>query len=463
MMKIRTLSAAVALVALGAASSATADDAMTLTRAAELAINTNPEIMQAIQNREAIAFEQRQARGLYLPRAWAEASAGARQLDNRSRRIADLDDHTLYPMELSLNAEWVLFDSFGRRGEVEHQAGRLDGASHRVRERAEFISLEVAREYINYGLQERLVALARENVAYHRDTVGRLQRGVTGLTISETDLQQARERLSAAERRLTEAESSRTVAVITFRRLVGLPITDYLSPDAYLETMPASLDDAIGTARENNPDMHIQQSAISAAEGRLMTARSEYLPTVSVEGRARHGEDLDTIDGETSDFQIRAVVRWEFYNGGIYQAAEQEELRRVSEERFRLHQVAREVEEQVRLSWDRLESEQSLMQVLTDQTNLSIQVVDGYERQFPTGRRSLLDILDAQNTRINVAEALAVSEHSHLFAQYRLLASMGELLNTLNLDSPSAAEADAREAIGAPDVGPGEDQYRRRP
>jgi len=462
-MNIRTLTAAVALVAFGTVGSALADEPMTLTDAANLALNTNPEIMQAIQNREAVAFEQRQARGLFLPRFWAEASAGARQLDNRSRRIAGLDDHTLYPMEFSLNGEYVLFDSFGRQGELERQAGRLDGASFRVRERSEYIALEVSREYINYGLQSRLVDLARQNATFHRDIVSRLQRGVSGRGVSETDLQQARERQAAAERRLTEAERERTRSVISFRRLVGIPVTSYLDPAAYLENLPSNLDDAIGMARINNPEVHIAQAAISAAEGQVRTARSEYMPTVSIEGRARTGEDLDTIDGETNDFQIRAVVRWELYNGGIYSAAEQEQLRRVSEERFRLHQISREVEEDVRISWDRLESEQSLLQVLADQTELSGEVVGGYTRQFDGGRRSLLDLLDAQNTNINVQEALATSQHSYLFAQYRLLASMGELLNALNLTPPSAAEANARDIVGNPDIGPGEEDYRRYP
>jgi len=436
---------------------------MTLSRAAELALNTNPEIMQAIQNREAVAFEERQARGLYFPRLWAEASTGARELDNRSRRIAGIDDHTLYPTELSLNGQYTLYNFGGRRGELEHQAGRLDGASSRVRERSEYIALEAAREYINFGLQDRLVALARDNVAFHRDIVARLQRGVSGSSISETDLQQGRERLAAAERHLTEAERARTNSVITFRSIVGEPVSAYVEPASLEGNLPGTLDEAIGEARENNPQLDIQDAAISAAEGELRTARSQYMPQITLEGRARTGEDLDAIDGETNDLQIRLVARWEFYNGGIYQAAEQEQLRRVSEERFRLHQVAREVEQDVRVSWESLESERQLLSVLTDQTELSSSVVDGYERQWAGGRRSLLDLLDSQNTRLNVAEALATSQHAYLFAQYRLLASTGDLLNTLGLTPPAAADASARDAIDAPDTGPGEDDYRRYP
>ncbi|TIN76682.1 MAG: channel protein TolC, partial [Mesorhizobium sp.] len=41
--------------------------ALTLKEAMAVAVESNPEIGQAIENREAIEFELRQAKGLYLP------------------------------------------------------------------------------------------------------------------------------------------------------------------------------------------------------------------------------------------------------------------------------------------------------------------------------------------------------------------------------------------------------------
>ncbi|PWE18604.1 hypothetical protein DDZ18_03090 [Marinicauda salina] len=460
MFRLTACITASAAALLGAAS---AQEPVNLPTAVEIALNSNPEIHQAIQNREAIAFEENQARGLYRPRVLFEASAGYRELDNPSRDAAGLGDQTLEPLEASLFAEQVLFDGYGRRGELERQAARVDGAAARVLERSEFIALEVAREYINYGLQTRLVELAQENVDFHRQTVERLEEGVAGRTISETDLRQAQERLSAARRRLTEAQRDRVSADITFRRLVGMPVVGYEEPSAYMNVLPSDLDAAIGGARRGNPEIGIAQADISAAEGVLKTARSEYYPTISIEGRARAGQDLDAFEGDTTDFQIRAVMRWTLYNGGINQASAQENLRRVSEERFRLHQVSREIEEEVRLSWDRLEREEELLEVLREQADFSNEVVDGYLSQFDAGQRSLLDLLDAQNTRINVLEALATSRHAHLFAQYRMLASMGDLVETMGLSAPDAARGGHREAVGAPALGAGEDDHRRYP
>src|SRR5690606_37223604 len=118
---------------------------------------SNPEVAQAQYNTEAIQFERKQAQGLYAPRVDIEASAGVRNLDNNTRRSLGINDQELYPLEAQARGEWILFDFGRRRGELLRQAARVDGASLRVVERSEFIALQVARQYLDVLLQQRVV------------------------------------------------------------------------------------------------------------------------------------------------------------------------------------------------------------------------------------------------------------------------------------------------------------------
>ena len=90
---LRSLRAALlgtaALVALGA----TGASAMSLAEATKVALQSNPEIGQAAENREAVEFELRQALGLYMPRVDLEASTGAQLLSNPSRRACHSDSN----------------------------------------------------------------------------------------------------------------------------------------------------------------------------------------------------------------------------------------------------------------------------------------------------------------------------------------------------------------------------------
>ena len=74
--------------------------AMSLTDAVRLAVDSNPEIGQAIEDRAATGFELQQALGLYSPRVDLEASTGGEILSNPSRRAAGIDKNLLLPSEM---------------------------------------------------------------------------------------------------------------------------------------------------------------------------------------------------------------------------------------------------------------------------------------------------------------------------------------------------------------------------
>src|SRR5690349_1482574 len=67
--------------------------------AVQNALNTNPEIRQAVSNRAATLEERVQGQGAYYPRISVEGSAGIRELRNPTRRRIGIADNTLYPIE----------------------------------------------------------------------------------------------------------------------------------------------------------------------------------------------------------------------------------------------------------------------------------------------------------------------------------------------------------------------------
>ena len=159
--------------------------------AVQSALNTNPEIRQAVANTAATREERVQGQGLWYPRISVEGSVGVRQLRNPTRRSIGLADQTLYPIEGDLIVQQLLYDSGGREAEIRRQAARTDAAAARIEERSEFVALNVSRTYIDYLLQQRLVAIAQDNVTFHERLVGDLREGVAKGSIRIADKQQA--------------------------------------------------------------------------------------------------------------------------------------------------------------------------------------------------------------------------------------------------------------------------------
>ena len=436
--------------------SATPAFGVELRDAVQSALTTNPEIRQAVSNRAATEEERVQGQGLYYPRVSVEGSAGVRSLRNPTRRSIGIADQTLWPIEGDLIVDQLVYDSGGREAEIRRQASRTDAAAARVEERSEFVALNVSRTYIDYLLQQRLVAIAQDNVTFHERLAADLREGVAKGSISIADQQQAEERLQAARTRVTQAREDLDTAAITFRTLTGIPVDSVSMPPDLSQCMPASLEEAEANARQNNPRVHEAIADLATAREEIKAARADLGPRFNIEGRARAGHDIDGFAGRTTDLQALGVLRWTLYNGGTKEANVREQQRRADEVHGRLFERTRAAEEDVRTAWSRLQNQTALSNELEAQSRITDDVLLSYREQFNIGRRSLLDVLDAQNTRYNVQAQTQTAQLAKLYAQYRVLAAENRLVECLGVQMPIAARADQMARYHVNPIPPGD-------
>lgn len=428
-----------------------ASGAVSLAEAVAIGVDSHPQISQAQMNKEAIQFERKQAQGLYGPRVEVEAGVGARRLDNPTRSSLGISNDWLNPLDARIRADWTVFDFGRRRGELLRQAARVDGASLRVLERSEFVALQIARQYLDVLLQERVVAASMDNTGFHRTLVGNLSEGVQQGSISIADRQQAEERLQAALVREAEAAETLQNARIRLQSLTGLAVDTVMLPPDLAAMLPATEAEAVGFARIDNPLVREAQADVDAANALAKSAKGDLYPTVGIEAYARAGDEIDGFQGETTDVLARAYVRWQLFDSGINAAKYQEMVRRSSEARFSMHARQRDAEEDVRTAWNGLQTQGRVVQELAVQSTVTDGLINSYQEQFNIGRRSLLDVLDAQNTRYNVQVRLESARFSEIFAQYQVLAATNRFLTALSVPPHYGAGEAERERF---DYGP---------
>jgi adhesin transport system outer membrane protein len=203
--------------------------------------------------------------------------------------------------------------------------------------------------------------------------------------------------------------------------------------------MPATLEEAEQIARNENPRVHEAMADLATTREEIRAAKAGLGPTFHIEGRARAGHDIDGFEGKTTDLQARGVIRWLLYNGGTKEANVREQQERSNETHARLFQRTREAEEDVRTAWSRLQNQTALASELEAQGRISDDLLLSYREQFNIGRRSLLDVLDAQNSRYNVQQQAETARLAKLYAQYRVLAAENKLIQCLGVQVPVAA------------------------
>ena len=423
--------------------------AVDLREAVQSALTTNPEIRQAVSNRAATEEELQQGKGLYYPRISVEGSAGVRNLRNPTRRELGIADHTLWPIEGDLIVDQLLFDSGGREAEVRRQAARSDAAAARVEERSEFVALNVSRTYIDYLLQQRLVAIAQDNVTFHERLAGDLREGVAKGSISIADQQQAEERLQAARARVTEAREDLDTAgdhVSHADRHSDRHRVD--AAGSFAVHAADARGSRSGRLAANNPRVREAMADLATSREEIRAARAELGPKFNLEGRARAGHDIDGFEGRTTDLQALGVLRWTLYNGGTKEANVREQQERAE----RGPRPAVPADPRGRRgcpdargagSRTRPRLRPSSKRRGGSRTTCCCPIVSS-----STSAGARCSTCSTRRTRATTSRQQAETARlAKLYAQYRVLAAENRLIECLGVQAPAAAQADGDGAL----------------
>ena len=303
------------------------------------------------------------------------------------------------------------------------------------------------------------VGVARENLAYHRDAVSRLQRAFESGVASSSDLLQGEERLLTAEDVLLEFELDLADSEAFFVEVVGIEPTDLGAVPSVSGAVPASYEQAVATARVRNPTIRFSRADVGAAEALSQRTQSNRYPSLDLVVGGRYGQDVDGVEGEVNDLSVGLRFNYEF-QGTSNRSERQADARRVNESRARLLSQTRLIEREMRQSWNTREQVRKRASVLSSRVDELYDLRRTYEAEFGIGTRSLLDVLNTQNAYVRAQAELINMRSLRTYIDYRVLAASGMLLATLDIEPPEDAKPYARDQVGAPPVADAETQDR---
>ncbi|MBO9444983.1 TolC family outer membrane protein [Ruegeria sp. R14_0] len=434
-------------------------EALTLEDAILFVLETNPEITAAEANKQAIEFELQQARSFWAPRFEIDAFAGGSINDGNTTPDLSSAQSWIGGYELGIRMSQLLFDGKETRSEIERQAYRIDAAALRVLERSEVLSLEAVRLYADVLRAQSLVQLARENRDYHVEVLKRIQRAFDSGVVGIGDLQQAEERLILAEDTIISFELDLEDISNLFIVVVGVEAEGLSTVPDIRRALPSDLDAALQIARRTNPTIRFLQADVGSAEALSRRTDANAFPKLFLEADGRVGEDVGGYEGDVADARIGLVLRYQF-QGTSKRAARQEEVRRVSESRARLLAQTRRVENEVRQSYSIYRSAQRRTKTITAQVQIAQKLRDTYEQEFTVGQRSLLDVLNTQNALFQAEANLVNAKSAENYVRYRILASIGVLLKSLNIEPPEDSNVYARDELNVQPLRPKGDEQR---
>lgn len=403
------------------------------------AVLTNPAVGEAKANRRATDFELRQSQGGLLPQIRLQTDIGPernRQFDSPLASQRSADFHAGRQANVSIRQ--VLFDGFTTVNETWRQAHRVDAASWRVKERAELIALDTVQAYTDIVRLIDMIGQSTRNIAVHRQLLSEVQARFSGGRAGRGDLDQVQERVLAAEAARAELQQRLGDSIALFRKSVDAEPKNLTWPSRP-SGLPKSREAALQLAIANNATLRAAGSDVRAVEAQREGAKGSNFPTVALEGRAGYGKNTQNFNGRYDDYSAKLSASWLLYSGGTDTARQNELAERVGEQQMHLSVLQRLTIESIDKAWTTRAALNDRIRALSGQVQAAERVVSAYRSEYQLGQRTLLDLLNAEQSRYNASVGLINAKGLSIFADYQLLAASGTLLTATRATLPSEA------------------------
>ncbi|MFM5906438.1 MAG: TolC family outer membrane protein [Novosphingobium sp.] len=405
-----------------AASPAMADD---LREALTMAYNANPQLQAARAQQRAVDEGVPIARAASLPSVSGSASYTEFVHNSASSPLAP--DRNL---SLGVDVGMPVYAGGAIKNSIAAAKVRVAAGQADLRATESGVFSQVVAAYMDVITSQAVVNLNRTNSralgVNLQATRDRFEIG----DLTRTDVAQSQSRLSLAEGQARSAEAQLISARERYIQVVGKEPVNLQAPPP-LPGLPATVEAAVATALENNPDLIAAKERSRAAGFDTRVAGAGRLPTISVFTGADRSDYLGS-NGVTGAVQattsaavgVRASIP-------LFQGGEPSARRRQAQARegATLEQeigIEREVVAATRSAFAQWQASQSLItssQSAVDAASLSL---EGVRAENTVGNRTILDILNAEQELLNAQVQLVTARRNAYVAGFNLLSAMGK-------------------------------------
>ncbi len=415
--------------------------ATTLPEAVRRAVTTHPSVEASRANRRATGWDLEASRSRLLPRLDLSGDAGAQYVDQPNGIAVDENAEWRFRRKATVTVSQIVFDGWERANDVYRNAARLDAASLRVLERSEALGLDAVEAYIDVRRHAAILAIARQSRQRLTGILGLVRQMSSGGKAPRSDIDQANERIAAADTVIVQIEQALEETKAKYRQVVGIEAQD-LQRVGYPAGLPPTREAAYRQALRFNPSIQASGADVDAAAFALEQAKSSYYPIISLEGDASYGMDVDGTPGKDVDVTGKVVLSWNIFEGFGANYREQAQFERLTQAQFEQQATERLTREAIDRAFAAYRIGGERVSVAQQQVAATNRVLRQYQDEYKLGKRSLLDLLDAESSSFNSQFQLTSAQAVRLFAAYQLMATMGRLLSSMDVGAPPESKAD---------------------
>ncbi len=395
---------------------------------AELA-NDHPAIRTEEERVNSADQRLRGTKTFFLPTVSLSSDYGYERIDSPTRRVSRGKPAKELRESVTLNLTQNVFDgfrkNFDRRGADEDKAAAADNLENT----AQGVLFQGASAYIDVLRQSELIELVKENEArIQRQFELETTRVASGQGLA-SDVLLARQRLQQARERRVIFNGSLQDSFSRYRQLFNeMPdVASMVTPLAPIDLLPRSLEAALKQARRGHPLITSTNNLVDAARARQLAAQSDLFPRLDIVGRANFERDLNDTPGVRRDMSVLLQATWDLFTGFSVQSNIAATAFDHAANLSNLQSISLQIEEEVRFSWQALQTTCERRFLLENALSIALEVLDLRRTLLAAGRETSLRVLDAETEVTDAQINLAAAVFDEMTTVYRTVLAVGRL------------------------------------
>jgi outer membrane protein len=432
-----------------AAQADTAPVRLTLRETAQLAIDHNPALQAAAQDREVAKAQTRQAKSMYYPRVdFGETFTNGNNpvyafgslLNQRSFTAGDFAlDRLNHPDPLSnFKSEVTVYQSIWEGGKTQAR-NRMAGLNEQLKERQETqvrqrLLYDVVKSYFAVQLSEESVATTHNALSSAEADLQRIQNMFDSGLVVESDLLRMKVHVADVRRQILEAENQLQLSKSALDVALGRTLPPAFEPATplVLRKFPLpGLEELKTAAIQQRPEILQLQLAEGMTREQVTEAKGDYKPGVGFFTTLEYNIGTDW-DNKGGNYLLGVRLRWNIYDGQAKGARVAEARSNAAKLEAQRQNLGNQIGLQVTDAWLRLRTAEQQHQVALSAVTQAEESQRIVKNRYEAGLATLTDLLNAETallaTRTNVSQALY--QYNLAFADVEL--STGRL----DLNSP---------------------------
>jgi outer membrane protein TolC len=297
----------------------------------------------------------------------------------------------------------------------------------------EDVAAQVARAYLAAVKADADVETAVSNVTLSEAVLKQSENQKEAGTGTGIEITRAKVQLANDRQRLLVAQNARHSAHLQLLRVMGLRLDTELELTDRLQYVPVdavTLEAAKAQALKERPDLQAQQERESNARLSASATKMERLPSLAAFGD--YGSNGTALNNSLPTRTVGIQVKVPLFDGGRRDARREESASQYRAETVRTNDLKEQIELDVRLALDGLESADEQVKVSQEGLELANNELTQARRRYDAGVAISVEVTDAQTRLERARDNQTAALYSYNVARLDLAQATGRVRGMLH-------------------------------